>query len=98
MAHGSFTNRANNDGDLSSDPGFIPDGAFGMRVGPVSVGLAVTTVSGLEADWDYVDTPGGPAASSCSGRRWASRIRWRERDRWPPLSSSPERPARPQLH
>ena len=36
MAHGSFTNRANNDGDLSSDPGFIPDGAFGMRVGPVS--------------------------------------------------------------
>ena len=86
MAHGSFTNRANNDGDLSSDPGFIPDGAFGMRVGPVSVGLAVTTVSGLEADWitsTRREGPGGRAmaarstspASSCSGRRWASRIR-----------------------
>ena len=74
MAHGSFTNRANNDGDLSSDPGFIPDGAFGMRVGPVSVGLAVTTVSGLEADWDYVDTPGGAGGTSYGRQEHKSRI------------------------
>jgi len=73
-AHGSFTNRANNDGDLSSDPGFIPDGAFGMRLGPVSVGLAVTTVSGLIADWDYVDTPGGAGGTSYGRQEHKSSI------------------------
>ena len=73
-AHGTFRNRANGDGELSSDPGFIPDGAFGARLGPVSVGLGVTTVSGLVADWDYVDTPGGAGGTSYGRQEHESRI------------------------
>jgi long-chain fatty acid transport protein len=73
-AHGSFTNRANRDGDLSGDPGFIPDGAFGVRVGPVTLGLAVTTVSGLVADWDYIDTPGGAGGTSYGRQEHRSKI------------------------
>jgi len=73
-AHGSFRNRANGDGELSSDPGFIPDGAFGARLGPVSVGLGVTTVSGLVADWDYVDTPGGAGGTSYGRQEHRSSI------------------------
>jgi long-subunit fatty acid transport protein len=64
IPQGSFTNRANRDGDLSSDPGFVPDGAFGMRVGPLTLGLGVTTESGLKADWTYIDTPGGAGGTS----------------------------------
>src|SRR5688500_6678070 len=73
-AHGSFRNRANSDGDLSSDPGFIPDGAFGVRLGPVTVGLAVTTVSGLVADWDYVEPPGGAGGTSYGRQEHKSSI------------------------
>ena len=73
-AHGTFTNRANSDGDLSNDPGFIPDGAFGVRLGPVTLGLAVTTLSGLVADWDYIDTPGGVGGVSYGRQEHRSRI------------------------
>jgi len=60
IVSGRFTNPANPDGRLDSS-GVLPEGAFGLPLGssPLTLGVAVIPLSTLEADWRYVDTPGG---------------------------------------
>jgi long-subunit fatty acid transport protein len=67
ITDGEFTNPANADGRLSTSPGAVPDGAFAIRLGPVTLGLAVIPESLLVADWRYVDTPGGLGGVSYGG-------------------------------
>lgn len=75
-ASGEFTNLANDNGRLSSDPGFLPDGAFGIRLGssPLILGIGVIPDSALSADWRYTDTPGGVGGTSYGVQRHKSEI------------------------
>ncbi|MGH7321209.1 MAG: OmpP1/FadL family transporter [Candidatus Rokuibacteriota bacterium] len=66
-ADGRFRNPVNDDGDLSGDPGFVPDGAFALRLGPVAVGIALIPESLLFGDWQYNDTPGGLGGKTTYG-------------------------------
>jgi long-chain fatty acid transport protein len=76
IGDGDFKNRANDDGTLSGDPGFVPDGAFAIRLGdwPLTLGLSVIPESLLTADWKYVDTPGGAGAVSYGRQQHKSGI------------------------
>ena len=58
---GRFTNPANTDGQLETLGGIIPDVAFGLplKAIPVTLGFSITPTSLLQADWRYVDAPGG---------------------------------------
>src|SRR5271169_2123085 len=59
FARGSFTNSANTNSPMTTSPGVIPYGAFGMPIGKrfsVGVGFAPDLVS--VSDWKYVDAPG----------------------------------------
>lgn len=61
FADGRFTNPANTDGQLDTLAGIVPDVAFAVPLGssPVTLGFAITPSSLMNADWRYVDTPGG---------------------------------------
>jgi long-chain fatty acid transport protein len=76
IADGAFSNRANDDRDLRSEPGFGGDGAFGLPLGslPLTFGVSVITESGLRADWRYVDTPGGVGGTSYGLQRHESEL------------------------
>jgi long-chain fatty acid transport protein len=60
FARGSFSNSANTNSPMTTSPGVIPYGAFGMPVGKsrfsVGIGFAPDLVS--VSDWRYVDAPG----------------------------------------
>ena len=60
FARGSFTNSANSNSPMTTSPGVIPYGAFGMPIGKsrfsFGVGFAPDLVS--VSDWHYVDPPG----------------------------------------
>jgi long-subunit fatty acid transport protein len=73
IVDGEFQNPANDDGRLSSG-GAIPDGAFAIRLGPVTLGLAVMPESLLVADWRYIDTPGGLGGVSYGDQQHKSSI------------------------
>jgi long-subunit fatty acid transport protein len=60
FARGSFSNSANTNSPMTTSPGVIPYGAFGMPIGKAKfsfgVGFAPDLVS--VSDWHYVDAPG----------------------------------------
>ena len=60
FARGSFSNSANTNAPMTTSPGVIPYGAFGMPVGKsrfsFGAGFAPDLVS--VSDWHYVDPPG----------------------------------------
>ncbi len=60
FARGSFRNPTNNNSPMTTSPGVIPYGAFGMPIGKsrfsFGVGFAPDLVS--VSDWHYVDAPG----------------------------------------
>src|SRR5580692_3904106 len=60
FARGSFSNSANTNSPMTTSPGVIPYGAFGMPIGKsrfsFGVGFAPDLVS--VSDWRYVDAPG----------------------------------------
>ncbi len=60
FARGSFSNSANTNSPMTTSPGVIPYGAFGMPIGKsrfsFGVGFAPDLVS--VSDWHYVDPPG----------------------------------------
>lgn len=60
FARGSFSDSANTNAPLSTSPGVVPYGAFGMPIGHTrfSFGVAFTPELMSVADWNYVDPPG----------------------------------------
>ncbi len=60
FARGSFSNSANTNSPMTTSPGVIPYGAFGMPIGKsrfsFGVGFAPDLVS--VSDWNYMDAPG----------------------------------------
>ena len=60
FARGSFSDSVNNNSPMTTSPGVIPYGAFGMPIGKsrfsFGVGFAPDMVS--VSDWNYVDAPG----------------------------------------
>ena len=59
FARGSFTNSANTNSPMTTSPGVIPYGAFGMPLGKrFSVGLGFAPDLVSVSDWKYVDAPG----------------------------------------
>jgi long-chain fatty acid transport protein len=60
FARGSFSNSVNTNSPMTTSPGVIPYGAFGMPIGKsrfsFGVGFAPDLVS--VSDWHYVDAPG----------------------------------------
>ena len=60
FARGSFSNSVNNNAPMTTSPGVMPYGAFGMPIGKsrfsFGVGFAPDLVS--VSDWNYVDAPG----------------------------------------
>src|ERR1700728_1639897 len=65
FARGSFSNSANSNSPMTTSPGVIPYGAFGMPIGKsrfsFGVGFAPDLVS--VSDWHYVDPPGYAAVT-----------------------------------
>ncbi len=60
FARGSFTNSVNNDAPMTTSPGVIPYGAFGMPIGHsrFSFGVGFAPDLASVSDWHYVDAPG----------------------------------------
>ena len=65
FARGSFSNSANNNAPLATDPGVLPYGAFGMPIGHSKFSFGVGAMPELlaNADWRYVDAPGTAGAT-----------------------------------
>ncbi len=65
FARGSFTNSVNNNSPLSTSPGAMPYGAFGMPIGKSRFSFAVGEMPDLMSvsKWHYVDAPGVAGAS-----------------------------------
>jgi long-subunit fatty acid transport protein len=65
FARGSFTNSVNNNSPMTTSPGVIPYGAFGMPIRhtgfTVGVGFAPELAS--VSEWHYVDAPGTAGAT-----------------------------------
>lgn len=61
LINGRFTNPANDDGRLDTGGGVVPDVAivYPLRGLPLTLGASITPNALLEADWRYMDTPGG---------------------------------------
>ena len=60
FARGSFSNSANNNCPMTTSPGVIPYGAFGMPIGNsrFSFGVGFAPDLASVSDWHYVDAPG----------------------------------------
>ena len=60
FARGSFSNSANTNAPMTTSPGVIPYGAFGMPLGKsrFSFGLGFAPDLVSVSDWHYVDAPG----------------------------------------
>ena len=60
FARGSFSNSANTNAPMTTSPGVIPYGAFGMPIGksPFSFGVGFAPDMVSVSDWHYVDAPG----------------------------------------
>jgi long-chain fatty acid transport protein len=65
FARGSFSNSANTNAPLNTDPGVVPYGAFGMPIGHSKFSFGVGAMPELlaNADWRYVDAPGTAGAT-----------------------------------
>jgi long-subunit fatty acid transport protein len=60
FARGSFSNSVNTNAPMTTSPGVIPYGAFGMPLGKTrfSVGAGFAPDLASVSDWHYVDAPG----------------------------------------
>ncbi len=60
FARGSFTNSVNTDAPMTTSPGVVPYGAFGMPIGKsrFSFGVGFAPDLASVSDWHYVDAPG----------------------------------------
>lgn len=60
FARGSFSNSVNNNSPMTTSPGVIPYGAFGMPLGKshFSVGVGFAPDLASVSQWNYVDAPG----------------------------------------
>jgi long-subunit fatty acid transport protein len=60
FARGSFSNSANNNAPMTTSPGVVPYGAFGMPIGHsrFSFGVGFAPDLASVSDWHYVDAPG----------------------------------------
>jgi long-subunit fatty acid transport protein len=65
FARGSFSNSVNNDSPMTTSPGVIPYGAFGMPIGKskFNVGLGFAPDLASVSDWKYQDAPGTGGAT-----------------------------------
>jgi long-chain fatty acid transport protein len=65
FARGSFSNSANTNSPMTTPPGGIAYGAFGMRIGktPFSFGVGEMPELTSVSEWRYVDAPGVAGAS-----------------------------------
>jgi long-chain fatty acid transport protein len=65
FARGSFSNTVNTNAPLSTDPGVLPYGAFGMPIGHshFTFGVGVMPELLANSDWHYVDAPGTAGAT-----------------------------------
>ncbi len=68
FAHETFSNRAN-DRARMNDEDFVPNAAFSLPVGRLTLGLGVIPDATLRADWRYRDTPGGLDGITTLGTR-----------------------------
>jgi long-chain fatty acid transport protein len=60
FARGSFTNSVNNNAPMTTSPGVVPYGAFGMPIGHsrFSFGVGFAPDLASVSDWHYADAPG----------------------------------------
>ena len=60
FARGSFTDSVNNNAPMTTSPGVVPYGAFGMPIGKsrFSFGVGFAPDLASVSDWHYVDAPG----------------------------------------
>ncbi|HEY2646601.1 MAG TPA: hypothetical protein VGI34_06490, partial [Candidatus Acidoferrales bacterium] len=60
FARGSFSNSVNTNSPMTTSPGVIPYGAFGMPIGKtrLNVGLGFAPDLASVSDWKYQDAPG----------------------------------------
>src|SRR6202051_2396902 len=60
FARGSFTNSVNNNAPMTTSPGVVPYGAFGMPIGHSRYSFGVGFMPELTSvsDWKYNDAPG----------------------------------------
>lgn len=60
FARGSFSNSANDNAPMTTSPGVVPYGAFGMPIGKsrFSFGVGFAPDLASVSDWHYVDPPG----------------------------------------
>jgi long-subunit fatty acid transport protein len=60
FARGSFSNSVNNNAPMTTSPGVLPYGAFGMPIGHsrFSFGVGFAPDLASVSDWHYVDAPG----------------------------------------
>ena len=60
FARGSFSNSVNTNAPMTTSPGVIPYGAFGMPIGKsrLSFGVGFAPDLASVSDWHYVDAPG----------------------------------------
>lgn len=65
FARGSFTNSVNANSPMTTSPGVMPYGAFGMPIGHsrFSIGVGVVPELTSVSEWQYVDAPGAAGAS-----------------------------------
>ena len=65
FARGSFTNSVNQNAPMTTSPGVMPYGAFGLPIGHsrFSFGFGVTPELMSVSDWRYVDAPGAAGAT-----------------------------------
>ncbi|HZM06109.1 MAG TPA: outer membrane protein transport protein [Candidatus Saccharimonadales bacterium] len=69
IGQGTFTKAPTSSGSLNSNPNALPEGAFAMPLGPVTLGFSVAPVSAMNADWRYVDPPGGLGGKTTYGNQ-----------------------------
>jgi long-chain fatty acid transport protein len=68
LAYGTFIKAPTSEGNLNSSPHGLPEGAFAMPLGKnVTFGLSSAPVSAMDADWSYVDPPGGATGTTSYG-------------------------------
>lgn len=70
FGQGTFLKSPYSDGSLNSGFQGLPNGAFTLPVNPnITVGFSSTPTSALNADWTYVDPPGGLGGKTSYGNQ-----------------------------
>ncbi len=69
VAQGTFIKSPTSDGNLKSDLEAVPEAAFAIPVGKVTLGISVAPKSALDANWTYVDPLGGANGKTTYGNQ-----------------------------